>query len=335
MRFLYSLYGLTLQADRPLPGLLAAPAGLAPDVRVWFTAPADLREWAWGEEELWYTSPVADESHEPALKVWKAAGRDCVRMLYSDGTEFIVARPGTEIRAAWPREATLEDTATYLLGPVLGYVLRLRGVTCLHASAVAVADQAIAFLGPRGSGKSTTAAAFATLGYPVLSDDVVALREEGDGLAVQPGYAHLRLWPDAVRCLYGSPDVLPRLTPADGASAWWDKRGLDLLGSSYQFQRHPLPLAAVYLLGDSSPGEEFSIVGCPPSHPTLMALVANTYVNYLLDSAMRSRELPLLGRLINRVPLRQVTNPRNLGLSRLCELVLEDFRSLTGAVPTP
>ncbi len=38
-----------------------------------------------------------------------------------------------------------------LLGLILGFVLRLRGVTCLHASAIAVRDRAIALLGPASS----------------------------------------------------------------------------------------------------------------------------------------------------------------------------------------
>jgi dephospho-CoA kinase len=56
----------------------------------------------------------------------------------------------------------------------------LRGVVCLHASAVAIGDEAIALLGPAGSGKSTTAAAFAERGYSVLAEDVVTLDDRGD-----------------------------------------------------------------------------------------------------------------------------------------------------------
>ena len=42
----------------------------------------------------------------------------------------------------------------------MGFVMLLRGIVCLHASAIAIDDEAIALLGPAGSGKSTTAAAF-------------------------------------------------------------------------------------------------------------------------------------------------------------------------------
>ena len=175
------------------------------------------------------------------------AGGGYYRLLYSDGTEFIVDRTGTRIWATWPDTLTLEDMATYLLGPVLGFVLRLRGITCLHASAVAIGDQAIAFLGTAGAGKSTAAVAFAERGYPALSDDVAALSDQEHTFFVQPGYPLLRLWPSTIATLYGPMDTLPRLTPT------WDKRYLDLTQNGYRFQQEPLPLAAIYILDERRP----------------------------------------------------------------------------------
>src|SRR6185437_2076265 len=104
--------------------------------------------------------------------------------------------------AAWREPLTLEDTSTYLLGPVMGFVMLLRGVVCLHASAVAIGEGAIALVGPAGSGKSTTAAAFAERGYRVLAEDVVTLDDRGYRFLLQPGYPCIRLWPAAVKALY-------------------------------------------------------------------------------------------------------------------------------------
>ena len=77
---------------------------------------------------------------------------------YADGTRFVVDEGGTEVWAWWPEGATLDATATYLLGPVFGWLLRLRGVLALHASVAALDGRAAAFAGPAGMGKSTTAA---------------------------------------------------------------------------------------------------------------------------------------------------------------------------------
>ncbi len=137
--------------------------------------------------EVWYISPDAGRSDAPVLQVWKLEGGAYFRLRYCDGVEFVVDRRGTRVWARWPDKATLEDVTVYLLGPVLGFLLRLRGITCLHASAVAVDGQALAFMGPPGAGKSTTAAAFARRGYPVLTDDITALEEKGERFWVLPG----------------------------------------------------------------------------------------------------------------------------------------------------
>lgn len=328
----HSVYGLGLCANLPIPGLVALPLTPRLDVQVWLgLMPPWLNEMADAPAQEWYISPYQDEHGEPILTVWELAEGAYFRLLYSDGIEFIVDVGGTQTWATWPDTATLEDTATYLLGPVLGFMLRLRGVTCLHASAITVGNQAIALLGPTGSGKSTTAAAFAGLGYPVLSGDVVALSDLGDAFLVQPGYPRLRLWPEAVNALYGSEDALPRITPT------WDKRYLDLTENGFRFHQQPLPLAAIYILDERSTDPAAPFVDGICGSDSLMTLIANTYATYLLDKAMRAQEFELVGRLVNTTPLRRATPHVDMAsLSDLCEVILDDFQALAHhALPRP
>jgi hypothetical protein len=219
---------------------------------------------------------------------------------------------------------TVEDTATYLLGPVMGFTLLLRGSVCLHASAIAVGDQAIALLGPSGAGKSTTAAAFARSGYGVLSDDVVALANQGQTFLAQPAYPRIRLWPESVSALYGTGDALPCLTPT------WDKRYLDLTGTGYRFQQEPLPLAAVYILDERREDQTSPSVQAVTAGEGLIALVANTYATRLMDKKMRAREFEMLGRIVTGVSVRRATAHTDMShLSKLCDRILEDFHMLT------
>jgi hypothetical protein len=67
-----------------------------------------------------------------------------------------------------------------------------------------------------------------------------------------------------------------------------------------------------------------------PVQDTMIALVANTYVNHLLDAKMRAREFELLGRLAGSIPVRQVRPHADPPyLTRLCEVIVEDFQALT------
>jgi hypothetical protein len=327
MAFWFSAFGLSLRTNHPIPGLIPHAAVSIADACIWLDAmPLSLRVRDL-PHDVWYVSHERD-GDAPALRVWRLAGGAYFRLLYRDGTEFLVDRNGTEVWATWLDSSTLEDTTTYLLGPILGFVLRLRGITCLHASAVAVGDRAVALLGPATAGKSTTAAAFCGMGHPVLADDIVALSERGETLLVQPAYPQLRLWPDSVALLYGAVDVLPRLSPT------WDKRGLDLTQNGCRFQQQPLPLAAIFVLAERSPDSEPHIEGLR-GREKLLTLLVNTYVGYLLDAGMRGREFEILGRLASSVPIRRVAPPADPAhVSRLCARILEDCEAL-GCTASP
>jgi hypothetical protein len=206
--------------------------------------------------------------------------------------------------------------------------MRLRGTPCLHGSAVAVGGSVLAFLGSQGAGKSTTAAAFARLGFPVLTDDITVLREEDDTFWVLPGDPNVCLWPQSVAYLYGSPTALPLVIPHNVLDPEWDKRWLNLTGPGYRFQSRPLPLGAIYLLGerqdDAGPRVE-EVLGTE----RLLLLIANTYGSTLLDKELRGREFEVLGRLLERVPVRRLI-PRAgpAYLTKLCEAILQDFSNL-------
>jgi len=213
MTFHYLIYGLRLKANRSIPGLYPIPQSAKTDLQVCLgQMPADLLD-LMSSARLWHISPEMEEGEQPVVIIHEIGDGRFFRLVYSDNTVFVVDRAGTQIWADWPHHLTLEDTATYLLGPVLGFVLVLRGIVCLHAATIDVGGQAIALVGESGAGKSTTAAAFAQLGYPVLGDDVLALVQQGKDFMAQPAYPHIRLWPESVKMFYETETALPLLTP--------------------------------------------------------------------------------------------------------------------------
>ena len=322
---LYWLCGLRLEANVSVPGLIRLESDHGPDVRVRFgVMPCWLDDVGNISPQICYTSQDFDRDGRPLLKVHQVSGGKYFRLTYADGTAFLIDRAGTRIWSTWPDTLSFEDTVVYLLGPIIGFALRLRGITCLHASAIAIGEGAIALIGPGGVGKSTTAAAFARRGVAVLADDVVALNDSGHAFLVQPGYPHVRLWPRSVEMLYRSSDALPPLTPN------WDKRYLNLVESGYQFQQAPLPLAAMYVLGDRCSEPNAPFVEEMSARDALMMLVENTYVNYLLEPTMRGKEFTVLTRLVERIPIQRIrphADPARL--SRLCEVILEDLHALS------
>jgi len=275
-----------------------------------------------------YSSSDRVEGGQPNLIVGLFPRDEHFGVFYSDGARFAVERRGQEVWADWPENYKLEDACTYLLGPVMGFVLRLRGTVCLHASAVAVDGRAVALLGLAGAGKSTTAAAFACAGFPVLSDDVVALTDKGAQFLVELGYPRLNLWPDSVCSLFGSEDALPRITPT------WDKRYLPLGQNGLHFASSPLPLGAIYILDSRDTALTATVIEEVSGKEAFLSLAANTYVNYLLDQEMRRTEFDVLSRVVSNVPICRVHAPaESSSIFNLSEAIAVDAKRLMAAVP--
>lgn len=330
MSFLYQAFGLTLQAGRPIPGLHpATDKKAAADVFIDFEK-STLKNHSHLSKSLWYES--SKDQMGQFLCVWRLGDDQYFHFLYSDGTRFLIDSSGKHVTASWPDILTFEDMATYLIGPILGFVLRLHGVVCLHASAIVVNGFAIAILSPAGYGKSTTAAAFAKRGYPVLSDDVVALIDHGDIFWVQPAFPRLHLWPPSVKALFGQDDALPRITPEN---PFWDKRYLDLCRNNYRFQSSPMKLAAVYN-GKHSDAKDIPHLDTLSAHEGFIALIANTYSSRLLDKKMRALEFDVLSRLAASVPVKCLKSQKDLvDPHKTCNIILDDARRLLASINSP
>jgi hypothetical protein len=274
-------------------------------------------------ESVVYTSAYTGTSGTPALRIFQQQKHGLFRLVYFDGMQFWMDRHGTKLWASWPSESSAEEAATYILGPVLGLLLRFRGITCLHASAVAIGGSAISFVGAEGAGKSTTAAAFARAGFAAVSDDVVALVERDGDFFVSPSYPHLCLWPESVEMLYGTTDALPPFVSN------WEKRRLSVANGGARFEDSTLPLRAIYLL-DEIRGEPGPYVEAVTGQTGLLSLVANSFATNMLDSELRASEFRTLSSLVGKVPLRRLfTNKGHLAPTDLCQAVLHDLASLT------
>ncbi len=161
--------------------------------------------------------------------------------LYYPKAGAILVQDGREIVVEPAEEGDRGFLRTLLLGQGLGLLLHQRGLLTLHASAVAFGGQAVAFLGGKGYGKSTTAAALARRGRPLVTDDVLALRfsQRGDGPMAVPGPASMKLRPDAAASVTAAPGRLSALYELTEKRVWTP----DVV---YQ---EPLPLRALYVLG--------------------------------------------------------------------------------------
>jgi hypothetical protein len=326
----YSVHGLVVATETALEELMPAPQQAPVDVTVEF-----------GAEPSWTGEPVVAEryraqSGDDADRIVVTEHRSGFCFRYGDGSSFDLSRDTRKVWCRFTAPHVVADATVYLLGPILGFILRLRGVLCLHASAVVVDSRAVALVGPAGAGKSTTAGAFAAAGHAVLSDDLVALRTVGDSWIAQPAYPHLRLWNDGERVLFGTAGQLPRLTPT------WEKRKLPLsprasgvaggeapaAGAEFEFARTAAPLRAIVFLPENRGAPPIPALVRMPGKAALLSLAGETYANYLLDAPMRRDELAALSALVESIPVWEaMARDDHLQLPELISAIVDTVRA--------
>lgn len=164
---------------------------------------------------------------------------------FPDLADFQVNADGVDVICVAVPD-TSEATSQHLyLNQVLPLVLSKLGKLVFHASAVEVADRAVAFAAESGRGKSTLAASFAVSGFRFLTDDGLVVETAGQGFDVLPSHPSIRLWADSEEAL-----IAPGTQTAPALS--FTSKSRFLAGDEVRFCDQSRPLRRVYFLGDGS-----------------------------------------------------------------------------------
>ena len=284
----YNAYGLSIQSDVVLPELLPSPEE-EPEVVIKLGKlgrPSVVKNhhnsfhYHFGSEEAYFR--------------WE----DTAAFLVRDGREINVdPAPGAE-------EAMIR---VLLLGVVLAVLLHQRGLLVLHASAVVLNGGAVAFLGAKGCGKSTIAAAMYSRGHLHLADDLVAINANGNGTPMAlSGYPQLKLWPvAAASSLEEDPEMLPRVILKSEKRA---RRTAD------RFSASEIPLRAIYSLCGGPEGEVKKL----KPQEGMFHLIGNSYMarfgSELLRDGAATKHFRQCAKLAGEVPVRQLARPDRLEL---------------------
>jgi hypothetical protein len=247
--------------------------------------------------------PVPDAL--PSGELLAAQDRDGGGPLYrlaTTGARTVLRYPGV---CEFTGDALLSDVVFHLdpaadpglvpvlaAGALVAVHLRLCGALVLHASAVAVDDRGLAFVGSSGMGKSTVASALAAAGHPLVSDDVLRVTLTAPaGPLTHRGSTESRLRPSA-RVLADRADPAHVRLTAD-----------DRLALRLPAYREPdLPFAACVVPLPHRDGPELVLEQLAPTGALLWLLRFPRVVGWL-DPAGSAREFQALGDLVERVPV--------------------------------
>ncbi len=201
-----------------------------------------------------------------------------------------------------------------ILGSAFSVLLQQRGYLVLHASAVILQERAVAFIGCSGAGKSTTASAFLKCGYPVITDDVLAIQlSQGQPEAI-PSYPVIKLLPDAVSALGHDRDDLPLLHSTSA------KR---IQSFDYDTLKPAYPLQKIYLL---TKGDHHQIEPLAPRDSLLSLINQSRAVKNLIVPSAKKRHFEQCAALAQTLGVSRLQRKPDLAeLQAIVRLVEDDL----------
>jgi hypothetical protein len=270
-------YDLVIRSEIALPELPEAGGACDFEIRLAPPAAVDSRSIEWREE--------------PAEAVFD----------YPQLARFTV-RAGRELVITPDPRGDPTIFHLYVQGMMLAAAVYQRGRFVLHASVVEVGDQAIAFTGVVGAGKSTFATAFLALGHRILADDNAAIDLEGESARVLPAFPNLKIYPEVARSLGVDAGALRPMHASQVKQA-------HAVGGG--FSAAPLPLAGIYVLDRAAEGGPRRL----PAIASVTELIRHS-VPTRWGVAGSASHLRMCARLARLVPLYRVGTFRDLSQIR-------------------
>jgi hypothetical protein len=228
---------------------------------------------------------------------------------------YLVAPNGRNVLAA-PPSGPAWRWERLVLAQVLPLAAVLRGKEILHASAVALSGQAVAFMGVSGAGKTTLAGRLAARGAQLVTDDVLALDLAGATVRAHRGSALARIDPAELRTL--PPAEREALGPVRARGEKWH--------IAPPPARDRMPLGLTYHLARASRFDGVQLVRVDPYDPAL--LLGNAFLPYLRDAGRLRRQLDVCSAIARDTPLYQVRVGATAGSAQVAEAVHAHARSL-------
>ena len=213
---------------------------------------------------------------------------------------------------------------TLLLGEIFSIWLELKDIRMIHASAIVINNEAIAFLSFSTGGKSSLAAAFAQQGYLILTDDLLPVENRHNLFLARSGYPAMRMWPDQAAHFLGSYEDLEFVRPE------YSKRRVVIGPQGFgTFCSEEKLLKVIYVPQRRSPGSAISIEPVSKKD-AFFVLLQNSFSGGIVeDLGLQPQRMNFFSRMVKQVPVRILNYPEGFHhFPCVVKAVLEDSESL-------
>lgn len=247
MKYYYKVYGLTVESEVTCEELVVwdkAENEVADVIIEFGTPPEEVQQ----KLELGETC-----RYESQLMWFKIPGIATYCMI--QGHRILIEKE---------LDATLLDVKQFLLGSCLGMIMLQRDMIAIHGGTIAMNGKGLLITGNRGAGKSTLTSALRLKGYPLVADDVSAMKS----LMVQPAYPQQKVCEDMMNYLGYHPAQYKHIN--------LDQKIKYLIPTGNQFSYDPVPLQGVIELVSDETLEHIEVEELKGSDK-LMTIYNNIY----------------------------------------------------------
>ena len=193
----------------------------------------------------------------------------------------------------------------------------IQGYELFHASAVAMDDRVVAFVAPSGTGKTSLATQLAASGWPLVTDDVLAVDARAGGVWAYRGAPLANIPAEQLLSLTAS--QRSRLGPTVAQS---DKVHVRLDHSIPD----PMPLGAVYFLTRSTRIDALEFVPGDPPDPR--DLLAATFLAHMTAPERLLTQLDTCAAIAATVPVVRIRAPLSVSAAELAAALRRHARAL-------
>lgn len=295
--FQYKAFGLNISSEIKLPGMIEIDDNKS-DVRI----PLGEVDHSVSQVVMKGSNYIVD--HENIYIWWDDIGK----VKISKGNQIIV-EPLSDLE-----DSDETNIIPFLLGPVMSTLLHHRGFLVLQGSSVKVNSEAIAFLGHRGLGKSTTAIQLYKKGYPIITDDILAIDFDDEGMPlIYPGYPHVRLSDESYEHIKEDTNILTSIHIYAGKIFCDASRG---------FSQEPVKLKKIYVLEKNDKIRLSDL----KSQESIVELIRYSIPNWIFQNSEQANNLTKFVILIKQSKIRCLEISHSFeNIFEIIELVEKDI----------
>ena len=250
----------------------------------------------------------------------------------------------------WQENGT--DSAHYFQTLTAALYLELNKVLCIHANALAYNDQAIAFVAPSRTGKTTLTAALSQQGFALMTDDMIALHHnaEKNEYTIYPSWPVARMWPDTLAELVdGKSNSNTSSTSSISSNESekckkvhekFAKRIVPLNSNSnitFDFCDQAKKLKVIYLLKrsennteiDTNNQQPYCFISNIPAAEAVIILLKNSILGSAYGAlGLENTRVIALAKLVNTIQFKQISySSGKNNLRNVCEKIKQDLQN--------